>query len=70
MSAKSDFSPASMERTTMAVSFTRVRGFSSAMPLKRSMIAWLDEPKPSTNRPGSSWPSTSAVAANTAGVRV
>ena len=54
----------------IAVSFTRVSGFSISMPLKRSMIAWLDEPSPITNRPGSSWARTLAVAANTAGVRV
>ena len=54
----------------VAVSRTRVSGFSSLMPLKRSMIAWLDEPIPSTNRPGSICARTLAVAAKTAGVRV
>jgi hypothetical protein len=54
----------------MAVSFTRVSGLSSGMPFHWPMMVWLDEPSPSTKRPGSTWAMTSAVAAITAGVRV
>ena len=54
----------------IAVSFTRVSGFSMGMPLKRVMIVSLDEPRPMTNRPGYTCPRTFAVAANTDGARV
>ena len=54
----------------MAVSRTRVSGFSKRRPCQPSIIVGLDEPSPMTKRPGSNWPSALAVAASTAGVRV
>jgi hypothetical protein len=40
------------------------------MPFQAPIIVWLDDPRPITNRPGSTWAITFALAASTAGVRV
>jgi hypothetical protein len=54
----------------IAVSFTRVSGFSRGMPFHCPMIVWLEEPIPMTKRPGRSCAITFTDAAITAGVRV
>jgi hypothetical protein len=56
----------SILRTISAVSFIQLSGLSSFLPCQPSMMAWLDDPSPNTNRPGGNWLSASAVAASTA----
>ena len=68
--SKATCSPASIRRKVIAVSLTRVSGFSKAIPCQPSIMAWLEAPSPITIRPGASWERVVTEAASRAGVRV
>ena len=63
-------SPASAARRKSSVSLARWYGRASSMPFQFSTITGEDVPMPSTNRPGASDATVSALIASSAGPRV